>query len=809
VARLICGAKFPSSLNVIGVSVPDLLLEIFSEEIPARMQAKAAEDLRRLVTEKLVAEGLVYEGAKAFVTPRRLALTVHGVPSRQPDLKDERKGPKVGAPDAAVQGFLKAAGLASLDQAIIQKDPKKGDFYVALIEKPGRPAIDVIAEFLPVMIRTFPWPKQMRWGARSVKPGSLTWVRPLHSIIATFGPETEDPEIVKFSIDGIEAGNTTKGHRFLKPDAFTVRRFDDYVDKLEAAKVVLDPQRRKDIILNDAKSLAFAQGFELVEDQALLDEVAGLVEWPVVLMGSFDESFLKIPGEVIRATIRNNQKCFVVRKADGSLAPKFILVANIEAADGGKVIVAGNEKVIRARLSDAKFFYETDLKTWKEKTLDERLEKFKSIIFHEKLGTQAERIQRIERLAAEIAPLVGADVEKVTRAAKLAKADLLTEVVGEFPEVQGLMGRYYALAQGEDASVAAACEDHYKPQGPGDRVPTDPVAIAIALADKIDTLVGFWAIDEKPTGSKDPYALRRAALGMIRLLLENKIRLNLIPIIEAELLRFRDIRVREYLMVARSQHMIEYATYKKVADRLVLDWPYGTSVPYGSSPLSVADHVRDRFALSDDVFVSVALSDNNTPPTSSALSNPSSAFSIFQGNDADKALLIFFADRLKVQLREQGARHDLVDAVFALEGQDDLLLIVRRVEALGKFLETDDGKNLLAGTKRASNILSIEEKKDKRSYDGAVDAALLKTDEEKALASTVAQAKADASAAVAKEYFAAAMSALAKLRPVVDAFFDKVKVNDDDKAVRENRLNLLNDIRSATRAVADFSKIQD
>jgi glycyl-tRNA synthetase beta chain len=708
--------------------MPDLLLELFSEEIPARMQAKAADDLRRLVTEKLVAEGLVYEGAKAFVTPRRLALTVHGIPVRQPDLKDERKGPKVGAPDAAVQGFLKAAGLASLDEAKIQKDPKKGDFYVALIEKPGRDAIDVIAEFLPVIIRTFPWPKQMRWGARSAKAGALTWVRPLHSIVASFGPETEDPEIVKFSIDGIEAGNTTRGHRFMAPDAFAVRRFDDYVTKLEAAKVVLDPQRRRDMILADAKQLAFAQGFELVEDQALLDEVAGLVEWPVVLMGSFDESFLSIPGEVIRATIRNNQKCFVVRKADGTLANRFILVANIEAADGGKIIVGGNEKVIRARLSDAKFFYETDLKT----KLEERLSKFEQIVFHEKLGTQAERIARIERLAAGIAPLVGADVAKVKRAAKLCKADLLTEVVGEFPEVQGLMGKYYALAQGEDAAVAAACEDHYKPQGPNDRVPTDPLAIAVALADKIDTLVGFWAIDEKPTGSKDPYALRRAALGVIRIVLENGLRLRL----------------------------------EKIA---------------ASHAAVMATH----------------------------------------GDGKSSDLLSFFADRLKVQLRDQGARHDLVDAVFALgnssaEGgsvsdniQDDLLLVVRRVEALGKFLDTDDGKNLLAGIKRASNILAIEEKKDKRSFDGAVNAALLNADEEKMLAQAAATAKAEAEAAVGREDFAAAMSAMAKLRPAVDAFFDRVKVNDDDKAVRENRLNLLNEIRSATRTVADFSKIQD
>ena len=690
--------------------MPDLLLELFSEEIPARMQAKAADDLRKMVTDKLVAEGLVYEGAKAFVTPRRLALTVHGIPLRQPDLKQERKGPKVGAPDGAVQGFLKAAGLKSLDEAKIQRDPK-GDFYIALMEKAGRPAIDVIAEIIPLIIRTFPWPKQMRWGERSARNGALTWVRPLHSIIATFGPETEEPEIVKFDISGIEAGQTTRGHRFMAPAEFSVRRFEDYVSKLEAAKVVLDPERRKDIILTEAKNFAFAQGYELVEDQVLLNEVAGLVEWPVVLMGSFDESFLSIPGEVIRATIRNNQKCFVVRDPKtGKLANKFILTANVEASDGGKAIVAGNERVIRARLSDAKFFYETDLKT----KLEDRLQKFEQIVFHEKLGTQAERIARIGKLAAEIAPLVGADVAKTRRAAQLAKADLLTEVVGEFPEVQGLMGRYYALAQGEDASVAAAIEDHYKPQGPADRVPTDPVAIAVALADKLDILTGFWSIDEKPTGSKDPFALRRAALGVIRLVGDNGIRLPLL-----------------------------------------------------------------------------------------------SAFAKAAKPHDGKDLLAFFADRLKVQLRDQGARHDLVDAVFALGGQDDLLMVVRRVEALGKFLDSDDGKNLLAGTKRASNILAIEEKKDKRKFDGAPDASLFKVDEEKALAAAIAQVKLEAGAAVAKEDFASAMSAMAKLRPAVDAFFDKVKVNDDDAKVRENRLKLLNEIREATRAVADFSKIQD
>lgn len=709
--------------------MPDLLLELFSEEIPARMQARAADDLRRMVADKLVAEGLVYEGIKAFATPRRLALTVHGIPARQPDLKDERKGPRVGAPDAAVQGFLKATGLASLDEATIQKDPKKGEFYVALIERPGRDAIDVIADILPVIVRTFPWPKSMRWGARSQKPGALQWVRPLHAITATFGPETETPDVVRFSVDGIDSGQTTYGHRFMAPNAIEVRHFDDYVAKLEAANVVLDPARRRDIILADAKQLAFAQGYELVEDEALLEEVAGLVEWPVVLMGSFDPAFLSIPGEVIRATIRHNQKCFVMRDpATGNLAPKFVLVANIEASDGGAAIVAGNERVIRARLADAKFFYDTDLKT----KLEDRLPKFEHIVFHDKLGTQAERIDRIERLAAELAPLVGADVDKTRRAARLAKTDLLTEVVGEFPELQGVIGRYYAAAQGEDASVAQAIEDHYKPQGPNDRVPSDPVAIAVALADKIDTLVGFWAINEKPTGSKDPYALRRAALGVIRLVVENGKHLELVNL----------------------------------------------------------------FTRHGDLF-----------PNNDSSAN---AFS----------LVNFIRDRLKVQLRESGARFDLVDAVFdqgvrgevmipGMENARDLLLIVRRVEALGQFLDSDDGKTLLAGVKRAINILRIEEKKDATTFDGAPDAARYVLDEEKALAAAIAQAKQDAGEAVAKEDFTGAMRAMARLRPAVDAFFDKVKVNDDDAAIRANRLRLLNEIRAATRTVADFSKIQD
>jgi glycyl-tRNA synthetase beta chain len=744
--------------------MPDLLLELFSEEIPARMQAKAADDLRRMVTDKLVAEGLVYEGAKAFATPRRLTLTVHGIPMRQSDLREERKGPRVGGPDAAIAGFLKATGLASLDEAKIQRDPKKGDFYIALIEKPGRATLDVLADMLPVIVRTFPWPKSMRWGERSARSGALQWVRPLHAIVATFGIDTEEPDVVKFAVDGIEAGQTTYGHRFMAPAAINVRRFGDYQAKLQAAKVVLDPQARKDIILADAKQLAFAQGFELVEDAGLLDEVAGLVEWPVVLMGSFEKKYLSIPNEIIRATIRTNLKCFVVSDPKtGKLTNKFILTANIEAPDDGKTIVGGNERVIRARLSDAKFFYETDLKT----RLEDRLPKFENIVFHEKLGTQAERIARIERLAAEIAPLVGADVEKTKRAAKLAKADLLTEVVGEFPELQGLMGKYYALAQGEDASVAAASEEHYKPQGPADRVPTDPVSIAVALADKIDTLVGFWAIDEKPTGSKDPYALRRAALGVIRLVVDRNIRLPLIFTMTHPL-RFSLVHAN----VAAQRGLQNAAASENIE----------TSQKFLALGV-IAQEIGNRLRF-------------NAPPQPDELVTLNS-------------LLSFFADRLKVQLRDQGARHDLVDAVFALGGQDDLLMVVRRVEALGKFLDTDDGKNLLAGVKRASNILAIEEKRDKRSFDGAPDAALYSLEQEKTLAKSIDQVMAEASAAVAKEDFASAMSAMAKLRPAVDAFFDKVKVNDDDPKVRENRLKLLNEIRAATRAVADFSRIQD
>ncbi|KQT14830.1 glycine--tRNA ligase subunit beta [Methylobacterium sp. Leaf399] len=723
--------------------MPDLLLELRSEEIPARMQRRAADDLKKLVTDALVERGFLYEGAKAFATPRRLALHVAGLPARGKDVREERKGPRVGAPEGAVQGFLKSAGLASIDEATVVTDPKKGEFYVAVIERPGRDTLDVLAEILPQVVKSFPWPKSMRWGAASAQPGALRWVRPLQSIVATFGPETETPEVVPFAVDGIVAGTTTWGHRFLSPGPIEVRRFDDYVQALERAHVVLDTERRKDIILHDARDLAFARGLELVEDDGLLEEVAGLVEWPVVLLGTFDEAFLEIPAEAVRATIRANQKCFVLRKGGSdALAPAFILTANLVASDGGLAITAGNERVVRARLSDARFFFETD----KAVRLEDRLPKLATIVFHEKLGTQGERVQRIAALARELAPLVGADPDLAERAARLAKADLVTEMVGEFPELQGLMGRKYAALQGEHPSVAAAIEEHYKPVGPSDRVPSDPVSVAVALADKLDTLVGFWAIDEKPTGSKDPYALRRAALGVIRLILDGSFRLHLLTIIQ-----------HQVLFVQGLADLPGKYDEKRRGD--------------GHTTRQVKLEICEQIADS---------------------------------------LLIFFADRLKVYLRDQGARHDLIDAVFALPGQDDLLMVVRRVEALGRFLDTDDGRNLLAGYKRAANILRIEEKKDGRAYEGAPDAALAAAGgpEERALSEALVVAREAASTAVAAEDFAGAMRALSTLRAPVDAFFEKVTVNAAEPRLRDNRLALLNALRAATQEVADFSRIE-
>lgn len=693
--------------------MPDLLLELFSEEIPARMQRKAADELKSLVTNALVDSGLPYEGAKAFATPRRLALHVAGVPAGSAAKREERKGPRVGAPEKAVEGFLRGAGLASIEDATIRNDPKKGDFYVAVIEKPGRSAIDIIAEFMPGILRGFPWPKSMRWGTTPTR-----WVRPLHSIVATFGPETEEPDVVPFEFDGIVSGQTTRGHRFLADEAFDVRRFDDYATGLEKHKVVLDSDRRKEIILNDAKDRALALGLDLVEDPGLLDEVAGLVEWPVVLTGSFDEAFLEIPDECIQLTIRVNQKCFVLKNpTTGRLANRFVLVSNIQADDGGKLIVAGNEKVIRARLADARFFWDTDLKS----SLSDNLPRLDDVKFHEKLGSVGARVKRLVSLSAELAPIVGADALKARRAAELAKADLVSNMVFEFPELQGLMGRYYATAQGEDASVAIAIEEHYKPQGPSDNVPTDPVAVSVALAEKLDLLAGFWAIDEKPTGSKDPYALRRAALGVIRIVLDNSHRIRL-----------------------------------------------GDAV---RSALGLIDvDVADEDALVGD-------------------------------------LLSFFGDRLKVHLKDEGARHDLIDAVFALDGQDDLLMVVKRVEALGSFVSSDDGANLLAGYKRAVNILKAEEKKDGVPVTGRPHSDHFQEQAEIDLAAAIDAARAEAAGAVAGENFEGAMEALSKLRAPVDRFFEDILVNAEEPALRMNRLQLLAEIRDATHVVADFSRV--
>ena len=776
--------------------MPDLLLELFSEEIPARMQAQAAADLKRLVTDALVDRGLTYEGAQSFATPRRLALHVVGLPARQPDTREERKGPRVGAPEGAIQGFLKSAGLRSLDEATVSRDPKKGDFYTAVIERPGEAAIAVIAAVLPGIVRSFPWPKSMRWGAGSSAPEPLRWVRPLHAILCTFGAETEEPEVVPFAVDGIAAGDVTRGHRFMAPEPFRVRRFDDYAPHLDKAKVVLDPERRRDIIRHDAKDLAFAQGLEVIEDEALLAEVAGLVEWPVVLLGRFDQAFLSIPPEVIRTTIRANQKCFVTRRPDGSLADAFILVSNLVATDGGAAIVAGNERVVRARLADAKFFYETDLGA----KLEDRVEKLDSIVFHEKLGTQGERVKRIMALARELAPVVGADPGEAERAALLCKADLVSEMVGEFPELQGLMGRYYATAQGEMAAVAAAIEDHYRPQGPSDRVPTEPVSIAVALADKLDTLVGFWAIDEKPTGSKDPFALRRAALGVIRIVVEREARLAL-----------RALLVDTYLTLLLRKQVGRQTVYlkDKNVDRyfsigaLIAD--LSDEIPRPEADLSTTIKIVQPKDLNKDVDYNKLYSftfGNSLEYYYNVLEEIKSPDSL--AND----LLAFFADRLKVYLREKGARHDLIDAVFALPGQDDLLMIVRRVEALGRFLDSEDGTNLLAGFRRAANILRAEEKKDGAgAFDGAYDPVLLALSEEQALAETLAEVRAAASACLAKEDFEGAMRVLARLRPPVDAFFDRVTVNADDPALRLNRLRLLNALRATMLTVADFSKV--
>ena len=753
--------------------MPDLLLELFSEEIPARMQANAAEDLKKLVTNALVDRGLTYESAGAFATPRRLALHIAGLPARQPDVHEDIKGPRVGAPEQALTGFLKKAGLASIDEAKIESDGKKGEIYIARIHRAGQATLNVLADILPGIIRTFPWPKSMRWGVTSDKPDTLRWVRPLHSILCTFGPETEETEIVPFEVGGISASNITYGHRFMAPAPIKVRRFSDYVASLEKAKVILDPARRREIILNDAKTLAHAQNLELIEDDGLLAEVAGLVEWPVVLMGSFDPSFLDIPGEVVRATIRANQKCFVLRGANGKLAPNFLLTANILASDGGKAIAAGNGRVVRARLSDALYFWATDqadLPDFKTgKPLDQRLAKLRAlnIVFHEKLGSQGERIDRIVALAQQIAPLVWADPAKARRAAELAKADLVTEVVGEFPEVQGLMGRRYAELQVEDADVSAAIEEHYKPQGPSDFVPKNPVSVAVALADKLDTLVGFWAIDEKPTGSKDPFALRRAALGVIRLVLENGLKVKLVLALTYPL-RFSMVHSN----VAEQRRLNATAARENPVLK-------GKFIALAQQATEIMNRLRfNAPAQRDELKV---ISD----------------------------LLAFFHDRLKVYLRDQGIRHDIIDAVISPEA-DDLLAIKNRAVALQAFLDTDDGKNLLAGYKRAANILKAEEKKapnEAASYAQPWHVNYLRDHAEKVLGAALDRAASETQTRVSAEDYTGAMQALSKLRAPTDAFFTEVTVNDEQADLRLNRLRMLSSLRAAVHTVADFSKI--
>ena len=693
----------------------DLLIELFSEEIPARMQARAREDLKSLVTNGLVEAGLTYAGAGAFSTPRRLVLTLDGLSAESRPVREERKGPRTDAPAAALEGFLRSTGLTK-DQLEV-RDDKKAQVYFAVIEKPGRAAPAIIAEVLEHAIRNFPWPKSMRWGN-----GSLRWVRPLQSILCILSDEA-GAQVVPLTVDGIAAGNTTAGHRFLSQGRFAVSSFDDYAVKLKRAHVVLDSAEREAAIWQGAQNLAFAAGMEVVPDAGLLTEVAGLVEWPVPLMGRIAEGFLHLPAEVLQTSMREHQKFFSVKNPKTGRIEGFVTVANTDPADHGATILKGNQKVLSARLSDAKFFWENDLRVAKA-GMQEWLDGLKAVTFHNKLGSQADRIARIAALAREIAPLVGADADVAEMAAKLAKADLRSSMVGEFPELQGLMGMYYAREAGLPEAVALAARDHYSPLGPSDAVPTEPVSVAVALADKIDTLTGFWAIDEKPTGSKDPFALRRAALGVIRLVLGAKLRLGLGKV--------------------------------------------------------VSNH-------------------KNTMPA-----DKSSFAFLLTEND----LLSFFHDRLKVFLKDQGIRHDVIDACLAMPGNDDLTLLVNRATALAAFLKTEDGPNLLQGYKRANTILTQAEQKDGVEYSFGADPKFAETDAERALFAALDAAESAITPAMAAEDFAAAMSAMATLRAPIDAFFTAVQVNAENPIIRRNRLNLLHRIRAICSGVADLTKIE-
>jgi glycyl-tRNA synthetase beta chain len=720
--------------------MPDLLIELFSEEIPARMQARARDDLRKLVTDGLVEAGLTYASAGAFSTPRRLVLSVEGLTGESRPVREERKGPSTSAPAQAVEGFLRSTGL-TLDQLERRAD-KKGETFYAVVEKPGRQAAEIVAEVLEAVIRTFPWPKSMRWGG-----GSLRWVRPLQSILCLLSDET-GAHVVPLEVDGIRAGNTTEGHRFMGIGRFVVSGFDDYVVKLKRAKVVLDSAEREAAIWQGAQNLAFAAGMEVVADPGLLSEVAGLVEWPVPLMGRIADQFLGLPPEVLQTSMKEHQKFFSVRNPKTGRIEGFVTVANIEAADGGEVILKGNQKVLAARLSDAKFFWENDLRVAKS-GMGEWVEGLKAVTFHNKLGSQAERIDRIAALAREIAPLVGADAGKAERAARLAKLDLRSAMVGEFPELQGVMGRYYALEAGEKPAVADAARDHWRPKGESDSVPVEPVSVAVALADKIDTLTGFWAIDEKPTGSKDPFALRRAALGVIRLVLGNGVNGGLYALIE----------------------------------------------PHWTRVFECIQRVHAKASEGKDTFFGTAVVTQSLPGGSD-----------FSTRSFD--LLSFFHDRLKVYLKDQGIRHDVIDACLAMPGNDDLTLLVKRARALSETLKTEDGANLLQGFKRANNILSQAEAKDGVEYSFGADLKFAETDEEKALFAALDKAEATIAPAMQAEDFGTAMAAMADLRAPIDAFFTAVQVNSDNEIIRRNRLNLLHRIRAVCSGVADLTRIE-
>jgi glycyl-tRNA synthetase beta chain len=747
--------------------MPDMLLELFSEEIPARMQARASADLKKLVTDGLVEAGLTYASAGAFSTPRRLVLTVEGLLAESKPVREERKGPKADAPDAALQGFLRSTGLTR-DQLEI-RDDKKGQVFFAVLEKPGRAAPAIIAEVVEHAIRNFPWPKSMRWGA-----GSLRWVRPLQSILCTLSDEG-GTEFVPITVDHLTSCNTTEGHRFMRPGRFAVNGFDDYATKLRRAFVVLDPAEREAAIWQDAQNQAFALGLEVVPDPGLLAEVAGLVEWPVVLLGRIGEAFLGLPAEVLQTSMREHQKFFSVRNPKSGRIEGFVTVANRETADHGATILAGNNKVLSARLSDAKFFWENDLRTVAAKGLDGLGAGLANVTFHNKLGSQADRVARIAALAREIAPMVGADADVAEQAARVAKADLQSAMVGEFPELQGTMGGYYARAAGLPDAIADACKAHYSPLGPTDAVPSAPVSVAVALADKIDTLTGFWAIDEKPTGSKDPFALRRAALGVIRLVLGNGVRLQINALAEFALSQI-------FIELYYSAKVDAANEISGLEDKGVHD--------------SIVDEARVSFegsvkAYDDEDLISFARD--------------------FYGEALDQKLadlLAFFHDRLKVFLRDEGIRHDIIDACIAMPGNDDLTLLVNRARALNAFILSDDGTNLLQGFKRANNILTQAETKDGVEYSYGADIKFAETDAERALFHALDTAESSIKPAMDQEDFATAMQELAKLRAPIDAFFNTVQVNAESEVIRRNRLNLLHRIRAACARVADLTKIE-